>query len=580
MKNKRGPIGISFKTRVILLAIPLGAAVMILWLKSAAGPYWLGPNFDPAYIHLVNSLYLLDGVAPIFVDHPGITLQILGALVIRLLTWPMPSGQIAGHVFDDPEYYLGAIHAVMLVLYVVSLFWLGQYTYRKTRDLPQALLIQLPAFLFLTLKSYRSHEYVLPIVANVNSETLMITFLNVFLGYSVKLLTDDNVRDRRMMAVVFGIICALGTATKISFLPLILIPLFCFRRWVSKALLLVSFAVAWVAVTSPILPRYGKVWSWLTTILTHKGFHGSGGVGLLDLQNLGGEIRWLLSEHSLLFILLAGAGGWLLHWRLVQKRETMGQTFMVLEVAALALFCQILMVLKQPAPHYLAPGYGLTGILLVLLYTTAGRRVRNAQKFAVAFIVIFVAATTAWSCHYRQQLWAANRDILEFSRKVYTQHRGCAIFGYYRSSSPMTALDFGDDCFGFKHYAGLMQAKFPDALFYNRWTRDFHAFDHSVSLPGTLDTYPCTLLYGSPMDFPGYIKTELVETGPDANLYRVTAYTGREAAMFYVAAKVAQADGDYHRAMAFALKAKELGFRPEEIDPVIEELGRSLWRTP
>src|SRR3989338_8023218 len=103
-----------------LFIIPFIVAVSAFFFRQAAGPYWLGPNFDPSYIYLMNSMYLLDGITPIFVDHPGTTVELLGAAVIKCLTFGLTSAQRLDRVITDPEYLLHAIHYLFITLFIVS----------------------------------------------------------------------------------------------------------------------------------------------------------------------------------------------------------------------------------------------------------------------------------------------------------------------------------------------------------------------------------------------------------------------------------------------------------------------------
>ena len=65
--------------------IPAIVLVYSFLLKAAAGPYWLSMNFDPSYQYLLNGLYMVKGIPPGHIDHPGTPLQLLFWMMIRLL---------------------------------------------------------------------------------------------------------------------------------------------------------------------------------------------------------------------------------------------------------------------------------------------------------------------------------------------------------------------------------------------------------------------------------------------------------------------------------------------------------------
>ena len=119
-------------------------------MKSAVGPYWLSPNNDPAYLYLVNFLYLIDNITPNFTDHPGTTLQVLGACIIKLLHFSENTSQIISNVLRNPELYLNIIHSVLLFLYTLTLMIVGGYALYKSKNLLSSFLLQSSAFLYLT----------------------------------------------------------------------------------------------------------------------------------------------------------------------------------------------------------------------------------------------------------------------------------------------------------------------------------------------------------------------------------------------------------------------------------------------
>ena len=70
--------------QILLLAvIPAGLFLSSIFLHAIAGSYYLSGIFDPEYVYLLNSLNLLNIQPPSHTDHPGTTLQIFGAIVIR-----------------------------------------------------------------------------------------------------------------------------------------------------------------------------------------------------------------------------------------------------------------------------------------------------------------------------------------------------------------------------------------------------------------------------------------------------------------------------------------------------------------
>ena len=170
-----------------LLIVPVLILVLAFSLRLASGPFWMATNSDPAYLYLENGLYWLKGVAPYFTDHPGTPLEVLFlGLAVLFNIGRTPAGMIDA-VLLRPEFYLGAAYVLLMALFFASLVFVGLYTFQKTKSRSMALLTQLPAFFYLTVKVYSSSQVVVPIIANINAEPLLISVINVFTVLVIKL---------------------------------------------------------------------------------------------------------------------------------------------------------------------------------------------------------------------------------------------------------------------------------------------------------------------------------------------------------------------------------------------------------
>ena len=72
-------------------AIPLVVLAMMLAAYRGVAPLWAGGSTDPSYGYLLNSLMAAELRVPAKTDHPGIPLDLLGALVLRV--WHAAHGQ-------------------------------------------------------------------------------------------------------------------------------------------------------------------------------------------------------------------------------------------------------------------------------------------------------------------------------------------------------------------------------------------------------------------------------------------------------------------------------------------------------
>ena len=102
----------------VLLILPVLLALTTVYLNNARGPFWLGPNLDPDYVYLLNACNMAEFKKVGHIDHPGTTVQVLGAIIIRTVHFFHFStdDDLQTDVLKRPEYYLNAINTVFAVL--------------------------------------------------------------------------------------------------------------------------------------------------------------------------------------------------------------------------------------------------------------------------------------------------------------------------------------------------------------------------------------------------------------------------------------------------------------------------------
>ncbi len=149
--------------------------------------------------------------------------------------------------------------------------------------------------------------------------------------------------------------------------------------------------------------------------------------------------------------------------------------------------------------------------------------------------------------------------MLDFSRKVYSRHPDCLIFGYSRSSSPEYALNYANEWDYYYSYSHVLKEYYPSSLFFSRGRDIFHNFQGRISLDELKASKKCLLLYGTPCEFlNGFVETELVDSSGKENLYKVKSSPSEEAMMFYHLAKSFESKKDFNNAMKFAYQARRM----------------------
>ena len=139
--NNSSTIGL-LRARGLLLVIPAVLFLVACLLADARGPYSIGANWEADYPYLLNSLNILLFHAPGHVDHPGTTVQLIGAVVV-FLKWL--SGCLLGDaaslqldVLSHPEEFLQAIHVTISALIGALVFSpVGGYTVSRDLSSPR-----------------------------------------------------------------------------------------------------------------------------------------------------------------------------------------------------------------------------------------------------------------------------------------------------------------------------------------------------------------------------------------------------------------------------------------------------------
>ena len=243
-------------------------------LKHEHGPYYLRNNFDPEYNYLLNSLSLLTWHAPRHNDHPGVTLQLLGAAV-EWLKWLGSflfgnRKSLSDSVLSRPESYLRMMNLVLNVLLGCALYWSASAVYRVSKSLASAMLLQG------TVVVYHQTFLALP---RVSPEPLLIAIglgLMAVLAPVVLAEEGDAVSDPRL-ATTAGAVFGLGLMTKVTFAPWAAVVLLFSQKSHRRRFLMAACATVLILLL-PIATRIPHMASWFTLLATHSGSYGEGPV--------------------------------------------------------------------------------------------------------------------------------------------------------------------------------------------------------------------------------------------------------------------------------------------------------------
>ncbi len=473
--------------------MPIMMALTAVFLNDARGPYWLGSNSDPEYVYLLNAANLagLKGVGHI--DHPGTPAQVLGAVTIKILHFFNFSSEIDWHtdVLQRPEYYLKIINIVLMVLNVLMLLALGMFAYFLTNNFWLSFWLQLSPFFSITLLQFGLTRVTPEPLLFFSSSLMMAVLVFAWKAHSDNLTTlGENV----IMIFIFGIITGFGTACKVTFIPLAVIPLILFPKIKSKILYLLAALISFVIFTLPIIRMYPRFFDWIFNLFTHPGRYGSGPSRIISTSKYIKYIKHLLLGNPIFSIILVLALSivvlTLLIPRLRKTHCSMIQ-FKLLAAVTAAQVTGLLMVSKHSAHHYLLPVLNLSGLAFFLIFLyfkhllaqyNVTTKILTAST-AIFLVFLFFLANPVGKLNMTiSRLTKLKEQSLAVHQEVKDNYKDYVKIYYYGSSSPEYALKFGNDL-SRSYHSEPLEKLYNNVYFYDIWTKRFTGFDYHQAVP-------------------------------------------------------------------------------------------------
>jgi len=553
----------------IAFFIPIIALSLWFVLRSATGPYWQFP--DPSYGYLSSSLSLIKGFSPTFNFQPGISVQILGGLIILLFNIGHSTADTVHRVLLDPEFYLNAINAAMIIFAFLTSFSLGAYVYRQTNDKITVLLSQLPVLSILALRSYSFYDYVPPIVANVSPEPLLISVSSLFNLYFLKLFFCKETKEEILPAIFLGTIFGLGVASKFTYVTFLILPIIVCRGRVKLLFIAVS-AISCFLWSVPIIPHYAWMWHWIYQLITHTQRYGAGDQGFINPSQYIAVWQYIIVNmcSSLTFFAIAAL---LINLRQIIKNRSIDRGTFFLWATILCILIQFALIAKHYDDHYFVSSMNLFGPFFVLFYLN----VKNKNLFFKTVIslcmMIFVVQSVGHALKFAQRLSVHTKETLRFNDMLHSKYPDFTFVGVFPMplSNPEAAFFWGND--RDNRQADELSALYPKnlAYFYEN-VNDYAPYISGIYSIKQRLWAEDLIMSGSHVLFiapQGYDFSQTpymvvpLEQGQYAAAYLLVKSTEKQANELFDASIKLSEIGDFQNAVAFALESRELHYQPD-----------------
>lgn len=416
-----------------LFVIPLITIVMGFLVRGYVTPYYAF-HHDPDYAYLFNGVSILSLVAPEYTDHPGTPVQILVAILLKFMH-PLESvPDIFQNVLQDPEKHLVVVSNVFLVVVAGSVFAAGAYVYKTMGSVALALIVQSPPLASAVLM--HSLPRVIP-------EPILLALSMIVAILLAALVWGKPGLESSTYARPLGLVSGLGVATKLTFLPLLVVPLLAYHAWVDRKRFLIFALIGFAVATSPMvltlspLAEYRQFAKWAFNIFMGAGIYGQGPKTIIDIHLFAANL-WQIVLDQPLYMLVVGISVVVFLIGFWRSRRDRGSA----EVVAMRLLGGIvamhLLMIAMFAKHYQSTRYltaalGLAGFTVVLAYTIVARWWKASRWFrpicfATAAGVSLVLAIPVWGALDELQRFSVKKkDLLAtVDREIQSQYSRCA----------------------------------------------------------------------------------------------------------------------------------------------------------
>lgn len=489
------------KAVILLLSVPIIVAVVSVYVSAASGPFFQSWRLDPAYAYLFNSLNVYELKQVGHSDHPGSTVQLFGGLIFQAYdVFNLGGRDLAEEFFQDPEYFARLLQISLSILFACSLF-LSSILLLPDRKL--AILFQLSSVGIFSIW---------PHLANVSAEPMLASIGMPIAAILLRTIRKKNGVLTPASSCAIGVLSGLGMATKLTFLPIAVLPLFFLRRiWTLELYSLSSGAIFLLFAANPLMNFKEMLGFWTGSIVARKGYnhppdpegsifeHSLSGLSSISGYFANGQLAifgtvvfvlvlfWIASVYRLRRSIkeeLVGGNKRLDTTDQSRVRPLVALTGILVVIAAQT---AIVSVSPGAAIHYLLPSLLLSPLCMGIIFEQT--RKKKAWSFPVLASAMLVCSII-WGVVHFVFLLDEEKKFDQYLIANANVGSDVAVAGYYRSSSEPYACMFGKN-FADRGPDASLSSRFENYFDWNIWSKSWMNFDNKpVELEEILEKYP------------------------------------------------------------------------------------------
>ncbi len=473
----------------LLFLIPILLMVTSITTIRVQEKSWYGSGYDPSYAYLYNSLNMARFRMVGHIDHPGTTMQVIGGVILQT-AWiidPYGGKNLTEAVLSEPEHYLRILNTGVAVLGALSLLIAGIFVATSCRNIWYALLLQTIPFLS-GLILYNGF-------LRISQESVLMIASVVMAAYILFWYFKNSSFHEKSFVTGFGIITGFGIASKVIFIPLMLIPLIIFSTNKNRIRYLIVSALGFVFFTIPIIPMYPNMAWWFINLFIHSGIYGQGATSIIDQSNYLSDLKGIVIGEPLylaIYIMTLIALATLVFARFFWKKSYDKPATLIFIGVILTETFGFLIVAKHPKLAYLLPYecISIVGVILVIHLFT--RYIKNhwIRNLLTGIIVIpFILFTVKYGIKSKEELYSVSKNwkYEEAWRTASQVGVGWAVIGVNPGPSPIAANYFAN-VYSKNRYSKMLYKIYPDQYIFDsyknlllNWNYDTLSFDEIMN---------------------------------------------------------------------------------------------------
>lgn len=492
----------------LLLLVPL--VFLVMGLRFDRTKY----GTDPESAYLMNGLNIAMGKSVGHYDNPGTTVQMYSAVVLRITyAFRSTDNDLQTDVLKNSEYYIEVLRKGLIIMNACVLLILGLVAFVLLGNFWTGLILQLAPFMSVTL--------IEECFTKVAPEPVLFATIGALIIILMKFYTSKDATGKKY-PLLLGLLAGFGLATKMTFLPVLIIPMIILAGKRNKWIYAFSVIPSFILFTLPAAKGYLSMANWFLSLGTHTGTYGQGNSGLLDpaqyfhsILSIGVNNMAMLAVMGVAVIVLISAG-------IRARKLNVGDSkkeFYILLALLFTQFGSILLVAKHyHSNHYLFPALSLSGLVLVFSYLLISKNFKSGNKliskFSMPIVAVLVIGISALNIPYLTLAFngyrASNQSTDETFSRLDRDFKGYAKVYYYPISfNEYSSLRWGN-VYSRQYSTEKLIALFPEGLFYNAGEKSFQLWETSISTREFVKRYGNRiLLIGGPLTDDEFKNVEL-----------------------------------------------------------------------